>query len=74
MLASCAAAAQALIEPFDRADVQCALAEILARDVDLGLLAGAAERDVGVLTVGLPAAGEEALVWVDRRCSRRSTR
>ena len=36
------------------------LAEVLAADVDLGLLAGAGEGDVGVLLVGLPAADQDA--------------
>ena len=54
------AAADAVAEPLDRAGVHASLTEILPRDVNLGLLAGAAERDVGVPAVGLPAAGEDA--------------
>jgi hypothetical protein len=55
-----AAAAHPLAEPFDRADVHPLLAKVLPRHIDLGLLAGAAEGDVGVLPIGLPAAGEDA--------------
>jgi hypothetical protein len=47
------AAAHPLAEPFDRTDIHSCLAEVLARDVDLGLLTGAAERDVGVLAVAI---------------------
>ena len=36
------------------------LTKVLTRDVDLGLLAGAAECDVGVLAIGLPAAREDS--------------
>jgi hypothetical protein len=52
--------AHPLAEPFDRADVHPLLPQVLARHVDLGLLASAAEGDVGALTVGLPAGGEDA--------------
>jgi hypothetical protein len=54
------ALAHALAEALDGADFHPGLAEILARDVDLGLLAGAAEGYVGVLAVGLPAADQDA--------------
>jgi hypothetical protein len=54
------AVAHTLAEAFDRAGVHARLSEILAHHIDLGLLAGAAERDVGALLVGLPATGEDA--------------
>jgi hypothetical protein len=47
-------------EAFDCAGVEVLLAEVLAGEVDLCLLACAADGDVGVLAVGLPAAGEDA--------------
>ena len=56
----CAAVLHAVGEAFDRAGVHALLAEVLAGDVELGLLARAAERDVGVLVVGMPGAGEDA--------------
>ena len=56
----CAAALELLGEAFGCARVEALLAEVLAGDVDLGLLAGAADGDVGVLLVGLPAADEDA--------------
>jgi hypothetical protein len=54
------AAAHPLAEPFDRAGIHPLLTKVLSGNVDLCLLAGAAERDVGVLAVGLPATGEDA--------------
>ena len=50
----------ALGEAFDCAGVEALLAEVLAADVDLGCLSGAGAGDVGALTVGLPAAGQDA--------------
>ena len=55
-----ATATNALREAFDRPGIQASLAKILSRHVDLGLLPGTADRDVGVLAVSLPAAGEDA--------------
>src|SRR5580704_8543264 len=46
-------------EALDRSGVHPLLAEVLAGDVDVGALPGAAHRDVGVLPVGLPAAHED---------------
>ncbi len=43
------AAAHPLAEAFDCAGIHAPLPEVLSRHVDLGPLAGAAERDVGVL-------------------------
>lgn len=54
--------AHAVGESFDRAGVEALLAEILSRDVDLGPLAGAADRYVGVLPIGLPNASPTAPV------------
>ncbi len=46
-------------ESFDCAGVDALLAEVLAGDVDVGLLSGSGDGDVYVLLVGLPAAGED---------------
>jgi hypothetical protein len=56
----CSAAFHFLGEAFHRAGVEALLAEVLAGDVDLDLLAGAADGYVGVLLVGLPATDEDA--------------
>lgn len=67
-----AALAHAVGEAFDGVGVEALLAEILAGEVDLGLLSCAADGDISVLAVGLPAArqdaarlGGEALALVD---------
>jgi hypothetical protein len=53
----CVALLDAFGESFDRSWVEALLAEVFASDVDVGLLAGAGEGDIGALTVCLPARG-----------------
>ena len=54
-----AAALHPVGEAFHCAGVHPHLSKIVAADIDLGLLAGAADGDVGVLFVGLPAADQD---------------